>query len=168
MLVSGSCLKPDSAHFNTLLSVIPRDVLLIWLKEIHGFAIKQKGIINVDSIDDDKLRAYIVPGLYANSPLLARLSPKDTQLLRLLILSTTKTQTESDSENNSRLKQLKDLFNFRGHDICNMGIHGHAYRVGFESATAVNNALIDMYARKNKIKLSERVFKRTPGKDVVC
>ncbi|KAF9621711.1 hypothetical protein IFM89_027329 [Coptis chinensis] len=70
------------------------------IMEIHGFAIKQKGIIDVDSIDDDKLRAYIVPG------------------------------------------------------------------VGFESATAVNNALIGMYARKNKIELSERVFKRTPEKDV--
>ncbi|KAF5192006.1 Pentatricopeptide repeat-containing protein [Thalictrum thalictroides] len=51
--------------------------------------------------------------------------------------------------------------------LTGLEIHAHAYRVGFESNTLVNNALIAMYGRRDKIELSEQVFMRAPEKDVV-
>ncbi|KAF9615192.1 hypothetical protein IFM89_022454 [Coptis chinensis] len=188
MLVSGSCLKPDSATFNTLLSVIPTDSTLIWLKEIHGFAIRQKGIIVVDSIDDDRLRASIVAGYafhrcmsYA-CRLFEGISLKTSQLWISMISGFIECK-----QTNEAFRVFRDMVMQSGGEfkavskvpltlllpecsassLTGLEIHGHAYRVGFESATSVNNALIAMYARKNKIELSEQVFKRTTEKDVV-
>ncbi|KAF5192005.1 Pentatricopeptide repeat [Thalictrum thalictroides] len=62
MSVSGLALKPNSATFNTLLSLLPTDTPLILLKELHGFAIKQQNIIGMDSIDSDWLRSSIASG----------------------------------------------------------------------------------------------------------
>ncbi|KAF9614212.1 hypothetical protein IFM89_016005 [Coptis chinensis] len=185
---SGIEVKPDSATFNTLLSVIPTDSTLIWLKEIHGFAIKQKGIIVVDSIDDDRLRASIVAGYafhrcmsYA-CRLFEGISLKTSQLWISMISGFIECK-----QTNEAFRVFRDMVMQSGGEfkavskvpltlllpecsassLTGLEIHGHAYRVGFESATSVNNALIAMYARKNKIELSEQVFKRTTEKDVV-
>ncbi|KAF9590660.1 hypothetical protein IFM89_036152 [Coptis chinensis] len=133
------------------------DASFIRLKEIHGFAIKQKGIIDVDSIDDDKLRASIVAGYafhrcmsYA-CRLFEEISLKTSQLLISMISGFIECK-----QTNEALRVFRDMIMQNGGEfkavskvpltlllpecsassLTGLEIHGHAYRVEFESTTS--------------------------------
>ncbi|OVA03451.1 Pentatricopeptide repeat [Macleaya cordata] len=188
MLVSEFPVKPNSATFNTLLPVIPTEVSLVNLKELHGFAVRQKEMIGFDAVDDERLCSSIASG-YAYRGCIAyayrlfdgirlkisqlwismisgfinsKQSRVAFQVFRDMVI-----QCGGDLKNLSKVPLTLLLPECSPSSLTGLEIHGHAYRVGFESNTSVNNALIAMYARRGDIESSERVFSRTPDKDVV-
>ncbi|KAF5196985.1 Pentatricopeptide repeat-containing protein, partial [Thalictrum thalictroides] len=188
MSVSSLALKPNSATFNTLLSLLPTDTPLILLKELHGFATKQQDIIGMDFIDSDRLRSSIASGYafhkcmdYA-SQLFYGICLKTSQLWISMISGFIKSkkinkafhifrdmvvQCGGEFKTLSKVPLTLLLPECSASSLTGLEIHAHAYRVGFESNTSVNNALIAMYGRRDKIELSERVFMIAPEKDVV-
>ncbi|KAF6158226.1 hypothetical protein GIB67_015020 [Kingdonia uniflora] len=180
--------RPNSATFNTLLPVIPTGTSLNQLKEIHGYSVKQKGLIGLDSVDDDRLRSSHASGyafhgcmLYA-SRLFDGIHLKTSQLWISMIsgfidskqsheafrvFRDMVTQCGCEMETLSQVPITLLLLECSPSSLTGLEIHARACRVGFESSTSVNNALIAMYAKRGNIELSERVFYNKVVKDIV-
>ncbi|XP_026451559.1 pentatricopeptide repeat-containing protein At3g16610-like [Papaver somniferum] len=188
MLVSEFPVKPNSATFNTLLPIIPMELCLLNLKQLHGFAIRQKEITGLGSVDDERLSCSIASGYayhgcieYA-SELFDVIHLKTSQLWISMISGFINSnnspeafhyfqkmviQCDGDFKNLSKVPLTLLLPECSPSSSTGLEIHAHAYRVGFESNTSVNNALVAMYARRGDIESSTRVFLRTPEKDIV-
>ncbi|KAK9094754.1 hypothetical protein Scep_026223 [Stephania cephalantha] len=188
MLVSGSRLKPNNATFNTLLDVIPTDVSLIQLKELHGFVLKHLGIIGINYVDYDRLCSSIVAGyafhgsMVSASRLFHGINLKTSRLWISMIsgfIECDQSQeafwvfrnmiVQYDGEFNALSKVPLTLLlpECSPTSLTGLEIHGHAYRAGFEANTSVCNALMAMYSRRGNIELAERVFRMNPDKDTV-
>ncbi|KAK9144949.1 hypothetical protein Sjap_004852 [Stephania japonica] len=188
MLVSGSRTKPNNATFNTLLDVIPTDVSLIQLKELHGFVLKQLDVVGMNYVDYDRLCSSIVAGyafhgsMVSASRLFDGINLKTSQLWISMIsgfIECDQSQeafwvfrnmiVQYDGEFNALSKVPLTLLlpECNPTSLTALEIHGHAYRAGFEANTSVCNALMAMYARRGNIELAERIFLTNPDKDIV-
>ncbi|KAF8389128.1 hypothetical protein HHK36_025814 [Tetracentron sinense] len=188
MMASKFSVKPNAATFNTLLPVISSGTNLVQLKELHGFTMKQKKIIDFDSVDSDRLCSSIASG-YASHGCMVYASllyncvrSKNNQLWismisgfvdcgkpkeAFLIFRDIASQCVPKVETLSKVPLTLLLPECSSSSLTGLEIHAHAYRAGLESNTSVKNALIAMYARIGDIEASERVFFSITDKDII-
>ena len=183
-----SFVRPNSATFNTLLSVIPDITCLDWLKELHGFAIRNVEVGDVDPIDEERLWSAIAAG-YAGHGLMAcvsrlfeRIKLKNSQLGNSMISGFLNCGQTDKAFNAFRemaaecIREAKILSKISltlllpecsREAKTGLEIHAYAIRRGLESDTSVGNALMAMYSRRGDKDSVEKVFERTLDRDVV-
>ncbi|KMZ69418.1 hypothetical protein ZOSMA_214G00060 [Zostera marina] len=165
-------MKPSPATFNTLLPVIPD--MGHRIKELHGYVTRHLDVIDISSVDEDRLRSAIATS-YAKTQymdhacrLFQSTTVRNNQLYVALISGFLITrniraafeifrEAAARSSNDSKVMSkimltviLPRCDDDSGTRLFKHGleIHAYAYRHHLESHTSVSNALIAMYARK--------------------
>ncbi|XP_038982919.1 pentatricopeptide repeat-containing protein At4g21065-like [Phoenix dactylifera] len=187
-IISSGSMEPNSATFNTLLPVIPSIPSLSRLKELHGFSLRNGERVLADPVAIDRLSSAITAGYafhgcmdYA-SALFGAVKLKANQLWNSMISGFL-----DSGQTHEAFTIFREMAFQRGHQGqalstvsltlvlpgCGqtakggLEIHAYAYRNGMESHLSVSNALMAMYARRRDRRSAEKVFRRTPEKDVV-
>lgn len=180
--------RPDSATFNTVLSVIPDVLRLDWLKELHGFAVRNVGVVGVDRIDEERLWSAIAAGYAGHglmdwaSRLFEKVKLKNSQLGNSMISGFLNSQQTDkafqvfremaaecihEAKILSKISLTLLLPECLQESKAGLEIHAYAIRRGLESDTSVGNALMAMYSKKGDKESIEMVFQRTSNRDVV-
>lgn len=185
--MAGSA-RPDSATFNTVLSVIPDVLLLDWLKQLHGFAVRNVGVVGVDCVDEERLWSAIAAGYAGHglmdwaSRLFEKVKLKNSHLGNSMISGFLNSQQADKAFDAFRemaaecIREAKILSKVSLTLLLpecvqkaktGLEIHAYAIRRGLESDTSVGNALMAMYSSNGDKESVEKVFRRTLDRDVV-
>ncbi|ONK78948.1 uncharacterized protein A4U43_C01F1320 [Asparagus officinalis] len=180
--------RPNHATFNTLLPVISEISTLDLLKEFHGFAVRNVGVVDISPVDEERLWSAIAAGYACHRAmgcamkLFERIKLKNSHLGNSMIsgfLNCGQTDEafsvfrEMAAECIHEAKILSKVSLTLLLPECGVNtktgleIHAYAIRRGLESDTSVGNALMAMYSKREDKESVEKVFVRTIDKDVV-
>lgn len=187
-MVSVGGVVPNVATFNTVLHVISVLRGVDVLRELHAFVLRNAEVVGLGPVDLDRLQESLAAGYMSSSCVqYAGRVFRDVRISTCFLGNLMISGFLDTGQRNQALGVFREMAFGCGYEAQHLPsvsltlvlpevnlatkrgleIHAYAYRHGFECDTSVCNALMAMYAKRDKLCLADKIFQGLDDKDVV-